>query len=203
MNKWMKYTILFLVVFKVISSGILLNRDNVNFSSDLVVDVVSAQEKIEPDLGKTLNRTFSEEEIAILTSLEKKRLELSLKEERLNIQEERLGKLRQDVEDRILELKNIESKIEILLETQEAIAEERLNHLAKVYEATPPEQAGPMMSKLDVKLAAKIIMRISGRKAGKIWAFVEPKQAVKISEELARKRTKVIIPSNQKKMKGA
>jgi len=199
----MKYTILFLVVFKVISSGILLNRDNVNFSSDLVVDVVSAQEKIEPDLGKTLNRTFSEEEIAILTSLEKKRLELSLKEERLNIQEERLGKLRQDVEDRILELKNIESKIEILLETQEAIAEERLNHLAKVYEATPPEQAGPMMSKLDVKLAAKIIMRISGRKAGKIWAFVEPKQAVKISEELARKRTKVIIPSNQKKMKGA
>ncbi len=197
MNRWMKYTILFLVVFKISFSGILLNKDNRSPSTDSMLDVASAEEKREVALAEekeetgsseAFTRTFSEQEIAILTSLEKKRLELLEKEEELGIEEERLNKLKQGIEDRIAELKDIESNVEKLVQIREETEEKRLNHLAKVYEATPPEQAGPTMSKLDVKLAADVLMRINGRKAGKIWAFVAPQQAVKISEELARRK---------------
>ena len=200
MNKLIKYTILFLVIFKITFSGILLSRDDGEFSTDSDLNVASAQEKttvLPMERNRTIGlnrvglRTFSEQEIEILTSLEKKRSVLFQKEEELRVREERLKKLKQQIEDKIAELKNIEAKIEKIAGAQKGLGDEKLNHLAKVYESTAPEQAGPMMSKLDVKLAADILMRINGRKAGKIWAFVEPKQAVKISEELARKRNEL------------
>ena len=191
MNKWIKYTILFLVVSKITFSGVLLKRDNNGTSTDTVVTVASAEEKEAPsyaEQGKDLENTFSQEEIAILTSLEKRRLELSRKEEGLRKEEERLKRLKHEIEDKILKLRKVEKRIEDLIKLQGQIENKSLDHLAKVYESTPAEQAGPMLSKLDVKLAASILMRINGRKAGKIWAFVDPTQAVKISEELAKKR---------------
>jgi flagellar motility protein MotE (MotC chaperone) len=66
------------------------------------------------------------------------------------------------------------------------LEKEELAKLAKVFEATPPEQAGPMFSKLEVGLAAKILFRMKGRQAGKIWGYVDPDQAVEISKELAK-----------------
>jgi flagellar motility protein MotE (MotC chaperone) len=42
-----------------------------------------------------------------------------------------------------------------------------------------------MFNKLDVDLAAKILVKMKGRNAGKIWGYVNPEQAVKISKELA------------------
>lgn len=193
MNKWIKISILCLVTFKIMFSGILLNNQDPRFSTGSALKIASAEEKrtsafIEEktNFQEALNRTFSKQEIAILTSLDKRRLELCQKEDELRTEKEQLNKLKQGIEDRILKLKNIEAKIEELVDVRDALEEKNLIHLAKVYESTPPEQAGPMMSKLDVKLAADILLRINGRKAGKLWAFVAPQQAVKISEELAK-----------------
>ena len=191
MNKWIKYTILFLIVSKITFSGVLLKKNDKGTSTDTVVTVASAEEKEDAssaEKGKDEKNNFSQEEIAILTSLEKRRLELSRKEEGLSKEEERLNRLKHEIEDKILKLRKVEKRIEDLIKLQGQIENKSLDHLAKVYESTPAEQAGPMLSKLDVKLAASILMRINGRKAGKIWAFVNPTQAVKISEELAKKR---------------
>jgi len=191
MNKWIKYTILFLIVSKITFSGVLLKKNDKGTSTDTVVTVASAEEKEDAssaEKGKDEKNNFSQEEIAILTSLEKRRLELSRKEEGLKKEEERLNRLKHEIEDKILKLRKVEEKIEDLIKLQGQIESKSLDHLAKVYESTPAEQAGPMLSKLDVKLAASILMRINGRKAGKIWAFVNPTRAVKISEELAKKR---------------
>ena len=191
MNKWIKYTIFFLVVSKIVFSGFLLKKDDEGTSTDTIVTVASAEEKTgapSAEQRKEKKYNFSHEEIAILTSLEKRRLELSMKEDGLKKEEERLNRLKDEIEEKILKLRKVEKKIEDLIKLQGQIESKSLDHLAKVYESTPAEQAGPMLSKLDVKLAASILMRINGRKAGKIWAFVNPTRAVKISEELARKR---------------
>ncbi|MFH1625487.1 MAG: hypothetical protein ABID54_10095 [Pseudomonadota bacterium] len=197
MNRWIKYTILFLVVFKILFSGVLLHKDDRDSRVDSALTVASAEEKVnvtpaevqkDANSDRIRDKSFSEQDIAILTSLENKRVELSKKEEQLGMEEERLNKLKQEIERKMVELKNIEAKLEKLIGTQQDAEAKRLEHLAKVYEATPPEQAGPMIAKLDVKLAADILMRINGRKAGKLWAFVDPAQAVKISEELAKRK---------------
>ena len=80
----------------------------------------------------------------------------------------------------------MEKKIEQLIVLKETEEAKDLIKLAKVFEATPAEQAGPMFNKLDVKIAAKILVRMQGRKAGKIWGYVDPDRAAKISRELSK-----------------
>ena len=41
------------------------------------------------------------------------------------------------------------------------------------------------MSKLDVDIASKLLINMNGRKAGKIWGFVNPDRAVLISNRLS------------------
>ncbi|MBW1854304.1 MAG: hypothetical protein JRJ00_06435 [Deltaproteobacteria bacterium] len=97
-----------------------------------------------------------------------------------------LDKKKKELEGKEKELEQREKKIEQLIALKETEEAKDLNKLAKVFEATPAEQAGPMFSKLDVKIAAKILVRMKGRSAGKIWGFVDPDQAVRISKELAK-----------------
>ncbi len=118
--------------------------------------------------------------------MDKKKKELEGKEKELEQKGEYLNKLKTEIEERLEELAQMEKKIEQLIALKETEEAKDLNKLAKVFEATPAEQAGPMFSKLDVKIAAKILVRMKGRSAGKIWGFVDPDQAVRISKELAK-----------------
>lgn len=142
----------------------------------------------EVEIGEveTTRGVSAEEEMSSLTLLEKKRKELKSKEEELTQKEERLHLLKTEIEERLEELAQMEKKIEQLITLKETEEAKDLTKLAKVFEATPPEQAGPMFNKLDVEIAAKILVRMKGRNAGKIWGFVNPDQAVRISEELAK-----------------
>jgi len=126
------------------------------------------------------------EDFESLALLDKKKKELEGKEKELEQKGEYLNKLKNEIEERLEELAQREKKIEQLIVLKETEEAKDLKKLAKVFEATPAEQAGPMFSKLDVKIAAKLLVRMKGRNAGKIWGFVDPDQAVRISKELAK-----------------
>ncbi len=118
--------------------------------------------------------------------------ELKLREENvkrkqasLKLQEEYLVKLKKQIEARIEELAKVEKNITRLLAQKEQVEGDKIKKLAKVFEATPPEQAGVLMSKLDIDIAAKLLINMTGRKAGKIWGFVAPASAVLISKRLS------------------
>ncbi len=78
------------------------------------------------------------------------------------------------------------SEIEAKMKEMQDLGGEQMLKLAKVFEETPPEQAGPMLTKLTPQMAAQILMRMSSRKAGKIWGQVKPEEGVKISEEMVK-----------------
>ena len=120
------------------------------------------------------------------TELTAEKKALALEREQLRQEEERLKTLRKDIETKLQALKALENKVGKLLKKRDEREEKRLEQLARVFESTPPEQAGPLFSKLDIKTAAAILYRMNGRKAGKIWGFVNADRAVKISEELSR-----------------
>lgn len=147
---------------------------------------IAQEESLESKNVETSGGTGDEEEFGALTLLEKKRKELGEREEALKQEEERLHQLKAEIEERLEKLAQTEKRIEKLIVLKETEEAKDLTKLAKVFEATPPEQAGPMFNKLDVDLAAKILVRMKGRSAGKIWGFVDPDQAVRISKELAR-----------------
>ncbi len=129
----------------------------------------------------------------LLLSIQKEREALRKREEALNereayVQQEeaRFRKIQQEVEEKVEALAQLQASLHELIREKKSLENEILKRLAKVYESTPPEQAGPMLSSLDVKLAAQILIRMDGRKAGKIWGFVSPERASQISSEIAR-----------------
>ena len=151
-----------------------------------LTQAVAQEKNVETEEVETISDVSAEEEMSSLTLLDEKRKELKNKEGELEQKEERLHQLKTEIEERLDELAQMEQKIEKLIVLKETEEAKDLTKLAKVFEATPPEQAGPMFNKLDVKIAAKILVRMKGRNAGKIWGFVDPDQAVRISNELAK-----------------
>lgn len=199
-TKWL-LPIIILVLIKVIYLFSLTTEQD-NFTvSEIFSDDVSAKEENEKQDEKTDpmsqlstdNQTKGwdveadfEWNIELIQGIKTREAAIRLKEDEIKREEERLQTLKADLEDRIELLSQIEKRITVLIETKKAVEDEKMRKLAKVFESTPPEQAGPLMSKLDVDIAAQLILKMQGRKAGRIWGYVEPDRAVQISKELAR-----------------
>ena len=112
-----------------------------------------------------------------LAQVEQERLDKAQEEMRLIIA--RMSTLGDRYDEKIAE-------IEVKLKEMQDLGGEQMAKLAKVFEETPPEQAGPMLTKLSPEMAAQILLSMSSRKAGRIWGQVGPEQGAKISQELAR-----------------
>ncbi len=154
-------------------------------------DNASKKSKSAESVGETDNKTKPLPDSMLwnydlIQALKKREKDLRIKEGQLKKEEERLLTLRQEIENKIDTVGGIAKRIEELIATKKALEDEKVRKLAKVFEATPPEQAGPLLSKLDVDIAAQLLIKMQGRKAGRIWGYVDPDKAVKISKELAR-----------------
>jgi flagellar protein FlbB len=120
----------------------------------------------------------------IAASLMEKEKQLESREIALKDEEKKLASLKGEVMAKIDHLKSLEEKMTGLLDTTKATEDKRLKELATVFEATPPAQAGPMLEKLDKKLAAAVIMNMKSKKAGAIWAHISPGKVAEITREI-------------------
>ena len=106
--------------------------------------------------------------------------------EKAKEEQSRLDQVKGDLTGLLEQLKQLQAKVDKALKEKEEEDLVKLKRLAKVYEETPPEKAGPMLSRLSPKMAAEILIRMSPRKAGKIWGQVKPEQGELISKELIK-----------------
>jgi len=178
--------ILFFLLCKLSLGGYFLAKSGRFLYFPFLKQAIAQEEAVEIKAVETDDDINGKEDFESLTLLEKKRQELESKEEGLKQREERLHQLKAEIEERLEKLAQMEKRIEQLIALKESKEDKELTKLAKVFEATPPEQAGPMFNRLDVKIAAKILVRMKGRNAGKIWGYVDPDHAVRISKELAK-----------------
>ena len=184
--------ILFFLVLKLVLMGYVVFEERI-FARFSFLDQAVAQEKpMEEPMEEAMEApgpAEGEQELISLSLLDKKSRELESRERKLKQEEERLNQLKTDIENILEGLTQreagIDKSIKELITLRETLEEQELKKLAQVFESTPPEQAGPIFDKFDVRLAAKILFRMKGRYAGKIWGFVDPDQAVRISEELS------------------
>jgi flagellar motility protein MotE (MotC chaperone) len=119
-------------------------------------------------------------------ALAAKKVELDNRENILRADEQRLIALRKDITGKMALLKAQEEKMAAQMDTTREEDMKRYKDMAKVYEATPPAKAGPMMERLDIKTAAGITMHMKKDKAGALWAFISPQKAVDITKEITR-----------------
>ncbi len=117
--------------------------------------------------------------------------QLSDREEALRREEERLKALRQDVDERIAKYTKLLEKIEQALTTFEDAKKERTDHLVKVYEAMPNEEASARLSALDEETAVLLLSRMKSKKAGAVMAFMDPRKAASLTEGILAKEKKL------------
>ena len=184
--------ILFFLMLKLILMGYVLFEERIFARLSFLDQAVAQEEPMEEPMEEAMETSGPEEgeqELLSLSLLDKKSKALESRERQLKQEEDRLNQLKADIENILDSLTQreagIDKSINELINLRETLEEQELKKLAQVFESTPPEQAGPMFDKFDVKLAAKILFRMKGRYAGKIWGFVDPDQAVRISEELS------------------
>jgi flagellar motility protein MotE (MotC chaperone) len=128
--------------------------------------------------------------IRMMEEVEKRQKELSAREEALRQKETVLKSLESELQET---LKALERKQEELMALEKRLneqEEDRLDQLAKIFEAAPPEQGGRLLSELEPKTAARLLSRMNSRKAGRLWAYVDPTKAAVISEILTKQHKK-------------
>ena len=154
--------------------------------NDLTVDTASSGESTVSSDNATRKGNLADWNYDVVMEIRKREAMVARKQEFLDKEEEMLKALKMDIEKDMKQLQEVQIKIAKLIEQKKVIEDKKMFKLAKVFEATPPEQAGPLLSKLDVDIAAQLILKMSSRKAGRIWGYVDPAKAVDISKELAR-----------------
>ena len=60
-----------------------------------------------------------------------------------------------------------------------------LDNLAKAIRGMKPEQAAPIISRVDRKLAADVLLRMPGADAGKVLGVCKPEVAAELAAEIA------------------
>jgi flagellar motility protein MotE (MotC chaperone) len=181
--------ILLFLVLKLVLMGYVAFEERIFARFSFLDQAVAQEEPMEEVMEAPGPAADGEQELISLSLLDKKSKELESRERKLKQEEDRLNQLKAEIENILESLTQreagIDKSIKELITLRETLEEQELKKLAQVFESTPPEQAGPMFDKFDVRLAAKILFRMKGRYAGKIWGFVDPDQAVRISEELS------------------
>jgi flagellar motility protein MotE (MotC chaperone) len=123
----------------------------------------------------------------LAASLERQRLALAHREAQLHREQEQLEMLKTSLREQLEALSAMHARIDAALHQKAEREDEELQRLARLYEATSPQQSSALLAKLDARLAARILMRMNGVKAGKVLSAMEPAQAARVSEQLAKK----------------
>ena len=92
------------------------------------------------------------------------------------------------MDQKIGELTKLKAEIIKAMGEKETLKKKKMTELAKLYEGASPEQASSILEKLDPKIAAQIFLTMNKRNAGKIWGFVNPDIAVKITQYITKEK---------------
>lgn len=138
-------------------------------------DKAPARDPVEDSLAK---------ERKLAASLAEREKQLDSRESAVKEEEKKLQALKGEIIAKIDALKGLEDRLSGMLDTVKAAEDKRLRDLANVFEATPPAQAGPMLEKMDKKLAAGILMNMKSKKAGAIWGHISAQRAAEIAKEI-------------------
>jgi flagellar motility protein MotE (MotC chaperone) len=119
-------------------------------------------------------------------TIEKQKLEMAQKEEVIKQETERLKTLKKEVEDDIAKYTTLLQQIEKSLQQAEESGNKRLRHVAKAYEAMPPEDAATRLSGLDNDTAVLILLKMESKKAGLVIGMMDSKKATLLTKEIAK-----------------
>jgi flagellar motility protein MotE (MotC chaperone) len=124
-------------------------------------------------------------------ALRERELALKAREGELKKKEEELLPLKKDIDEKMGELNELQSKLtayaKTLADREEALKETKLAHLVEVYTGMEPAKAAAIMEKLKLETVVLILRNMKGKPAGQIIALLKPELGAQVVEKLSRK----------------
>lgn len=131
-----------------------------------------AADEHDASIGVT-NGYMSAADVDVMNSIEDRDNKYAVWEEELKIRERMLEVTEGKVESKIAELRELETSLKKLVGLQSEKEETDLNRLVKVYETMKPQDAAPIIQRLDEATQVAIMGRMKESKMAAIFAKME------------------------------
>lgn len=115
--------------------------------------------------------------------------DLNAREQALAKKEAELQALERQVDEKLTTLRELEIRMQNLIDSAGSIQDEKMVHLIDVYSNMKPKQAALVLQTLEEPIAVRILAGMSGRKAGEILSSVRADRAAALSAALTRLQT--------------
>lgn len=176
----------FLITVKLVLGAVVLYRvglDSLFVGTNAIASELQANSK---DAVALDAKEIKEEKIDI-NFLIMKKAALEEEEKRLAKKEAELMVIQKEINNKIENLTRLRNEIRSEIAAKNAVEDQKLKHLIKVYSAMKPQNAAGLIEKLDKKLAIELLSKMKGEDVGKILSYVNIEKATLISEGLAKR----------------
>ncbi|AVX04082.1 MotE family protein [Maritalea myrionectae] len=128
---------------------------------------------------------LADTERAILARLSERRKELDTLEAQLRVQEDIVRAAEIRLETRAAELKEIEARIQQLVDRKEGLEDEQFQSLVSMYENMKPKDAARIFDRLDMLVLVRMVEQMNPRKMASILASMDGEKAEALTINLA------------------
>jgi flagellar motility protein MotE (MotC chaperone) len=132
-----------------------------------------------------VDRPVSPAERAILESLQKRRAEIDARAHDLDIREDLLRAAEKRVAGRIEELKDLQARVDSMLQQRDEAEAARFKNIVTMYENMKAKDAAKIFDGLDIKVLLDMAKEINPRRMSDILAQMAPENAQRLTVELA------------------
>lgn len=126
-------------------------------------------------------------EAEVLQNLSQRRIALDARERDLSLREQLMSATEKRVQDHLVELKALESKLDAMLAQRDAAEEAQLASLVKTYESMKAADAAKIFNKLDHEVLLSVAQRMKPAKISGVLAAMEPARAQDLTVMLAKR----------------
>ena len=151
-------------------------------NQDMIPSVEAAEQ-----MALKEERAMPQQDTSNLLALREQKKALSEREKALEEREAVIQEAEERAQGKITELLQLEARIQGMLAEEQSIKDKKIKRLTAVYEGMKAERAAPVIAQMDLGIVVKIFSRMSEKQVGKILSFLQPKQAVVISQALTER----------------
>ncbi|SDD59118.1 MotE family protein [Kordiimonas lacus] len=127
----------------------------------------------------------STQEMELITQLRQRRQDLEAREQQLDLQEQLLASTEKRINDKIVQLQELEVQIKKHLRLFEEVEEKQLDAIVEVYEKMKPKDAAPRFEALALQTQVDLVTRMKPAKVAALMENMSPQKASILTTELA------------------
>lgn len=154
---------------------------------ETVENIMPVQE-VDTKLKTNLSNEFTRSELDLLKELSKRREKLESERKDLNTREQVLRATESKIDQKVVELKQLQSQLEELMKQYDQKEHGKILSLVKIYETMKPKDAANIFNELEMPVLLKVVSNMKEVKVAPIIAGMNPEKARELSIELAKQK---------------